>query len=94
MLFDHSQDSSLVDAVSKTFDGQNQCPMCKAVAVGQKKERDQQEKVTDPSQKLMAVLAVHAPAPLPAFSELTYFPVSVPLFSVDGALPSPPPRAI
>ena len=39
MLVDNSQESSLVDAVSKTFDGQHPCKMCKQISAGKKAEK-------------------------------------------------------
>lgn len=94
MIVDQSQETSLVEAVTKTFDGQHPCALCEVVASGQEKERDQQSTLVDPSTKLAAVLPVTvSPSPL-CSSTLTYFPVATCMASVDGALLSPPPRAI
>jgi hypothetical protein len=93
MIMDQSQEAPLVEAIGKTFDGQNPCPLCKAVAAGQDKEREQQDDIADPGSKLIAVLAVESPAPPRPFSDVNYFPRSVAGHSVDAVLPSPPPRA-
>lgn len=93
MIMNQSQEAPLVEAIGKTFDGQNPCNLCKAVAAGQDKERERQDDLADPGSKLIAVLAVESPAPPRSFSEVTYFPRSVAGHSIDAVLPSPPPRA-
>jgi len=92
MLVDNSRESSLVDAVSKTFDGQHPCPLCKAVATGQNEEREQKETLLDPSAKLVAVLVAETPAMRLPSKKLRYFSLNARTQSVDEALPSPPPR--
>lgn len=94
MIVDQSEEAPLAEAIGKTFDGQYQCPLCKAVAAGQKKERDQQDNLADPGSKLIAVLVIESPAPIRSSSQLIYFPRSVAGHSVDAILPSPPPRAV
>jgi len=94
MIVDQSQDASLVDAVTKTFDGEYRCLLCEAVASGQEKEREQRDALVDPAMKLVAVLPIELPSSFPRFSKLTYFSLSSSMYSVDGGVPSPPPRAI
>ena len=91
MLVDNSQESSLVDAVSKTFDGQHPCPLCKAVATGQSEEREQKETLLDPSAKLVAVLVAETPAMRFSSGEPRYFFLITTLRSVDESVPSAPP---
>ncbi len=91
MLVDNSQESSLVDAVSKTFDGQHPCPLCKAVATGQSEEREQKETLLDPSAKLVAVLVTETPAMRFSSGEPRYFFLITTLRSVDETVPSAPP---
>jgi hypothetical protein len=94
MIVDQSQDATLVEAIGKTFDGRNPCPLCKAVATGQDQERERQDDIVETGSKLIAVLSVEAPAAPRSFSEVNYFPRSASERSVDGALLSPPPRAV
>lgn len=91
MLVDNSQESSLVDAVSKTFDGQHPCPLCKAVATGQNEEREKKETLVDPSAKLVAVLVSDTPATRFPSGEPRYFFLFTTLRSVDETVPSAPP---
>lgn len=93
MIVDQSQEAPLVEAIGKTFDGKYQCPLCKAVAAGQDKERERQDDLADPGSKLIAMLAVESPALPRPFTEVTYFPPTVAGHSVYAVLPSPPPRA-
>lgn len=73
MLISYARDGSLIEAVTKTFDGEHPCQLCKAVESGQK--QDQEKTANTPLKKLEAVLAqvvcVVAPAPvLRSFSDL------------------------
>lgn len=38
MIVNYSRQGSLTEAVSKTFDGQHPCPLCKLVSAGKKSE--------------------------------------------------------
>lgn len=74
MLISYARDGSLIEAVTKTFDGEHPCQLCKAVENGQK--QDQEKTANTPLKKLEAVLAqvvcVVAPAPvLRSFTDLT-----------------------
>lgn len=73
MLVSYSRDGSFTEAVSKTFDGQHPCCMCKAIKQGRTEEK-QQEKIA-PVNKLP--LAVIWQAPFFCFdSEREWIPVS------------------
>ncbi|TDU71287.1 hypothetical protein EI77_02410 [Prosthecobacter fusiformis] len=65
MLISYARDGSLIEAVSKTFDGEHPCPLCKAVENGQK--QDQEKSANTPIKKLDAVLVevFHIVAPVP-----------------------------
>ena len=39
MLTENLQSSSMTEAVSKTFDGEHPCPLCKRIAEGKKSEK-------------------------------------------------------
>lgn len=44
MIISYSRDASLSEAVSKTFDGQHPCCMCKAIKQARAEEKHQQQK--------------------------------------------------
>lgn len=50
MLAENLQSTSLQDAMTKTFDGQHPCPLCRAIAAGKKSE--QKTEFLFPSQKM------------------------------------------
>ena len=52
MLADNLQTGSLTEAVSKTFDGDHPCPMCKAIKQGRADEQKQDQQQVKPSFKL------------------------------------------
>ncbi len=55
MLINFARDGgSLTEAMSKTFDGEHPCPLCKAVEKGSKQEQD--KTVQSPIKKMDAVL--------------------------------------
>ncbi len=51
MVINYSRDSSLREALSKTFDGKHPCPLCKAIKKGRAEEQKRERQVT-PSFKL------------------------------------------
>lgn len=59
MIIAYSQDNSLREAVSMTFDGQHPCCMCKAIKQGRATEK-QQEKIA-PVNKLPLAIIWQAP---------------------------------
>lgn len=71
MLINFARDGSLIEAVTKTFDGEHPCPLCKAVENGQK--QDQEKSANTPMKKLEAVLAevVRVIPPAPADMKFT-----------------------
>jgi hypothetical protein len=44
MIISYSRDASFSEAVSKTFDGEHPCPMCKVIKKARAEEKDQQQK--------------------------------------------------
>jgi hypothetical protein len=44
MIVSYSRDASFSEAVSKTFDGEHPCPMCKVIKQARAEEKQQQEK--------------------------------------------------
>lgn len=59
MIISYSQDNSLREAVSMTFDGQHPCRLCKAIQQGRTEEQ-QQEKIA-PVNKLPLAIIWQAP---------------------------------
>lgn len=52
MIIRYSQDSTLSEAIIKTFDGQHPCRLCKLIEQGKRSEKANQ--ITNPNQKLEA----------------------------------------
>lgn len=44
MVVSYSRDATFSEAVSRTFDGEHPCPMCKVIKQGQAEERGQPQK--------------------------------------------------
>lgn len=94
MLVDFSKESSFKEAVSKTFDGEHPCDMCKAV----KKTKSEEEKkapLLKAEVKMEIAIAKGVEVPVPEFSELP-----APRTAYSGhfseiylAVPLQPPRA-
>jgi len=55
MIISYSQDNTLREAVTMTFDGEHPCPMCKAIQQGRTAEK-QQEKISPVNKLLVAVI--------------------------------------
>lgn len=51
MLVAYSKDATASEAISKTFDGQHPCPLCKAIEQGRQQEKKQDQKTLKPSGK-------------------------------------------
>lgn len=43
MIISYSRDASLTEAISKTFDGQHPCPLCKVIKQGRAAEKKQEK---------------------------------------------------
>ena len=92
MAISYSQDAPLVEALEKTFNGENPCQLCKAVREGQQSEREQ------PSLKAETKLDFW----LPDLLALLYLPPLAALSSEPKVThpqhgdspPTPPPRLV
>ena len=89
MMVNYSCQGSIKDAVTKTFDGQHPCPLCKLVREGKKSEKKPEAQQNVKKIDLFAgqAAAFHfPPLPVPAlpFSPLTVTRTDPPLL--------PPPR--
>lgn len=61
MLINYSRDASFREAISRTFDGQHPCPLCKAIKKGRADEKKQEQQQTKPGSKLDFALVWQAP---------------------------------
>lgn len=52
MIISYSRDGSFTEAVSKTFDGQHPCCLCKMIQKGQAEEKKQEGQQVKPGSKL------------------------------------------
>jgi hypothetical protein len=94
MILAYSQDAPLLTAVSKTFDGNHPCPMCKAIKQGRAEERKQDQQKQSPAPDLKLKLSLPgedfvliAPDAPRAWISPRHWPHS---FSTEP--PTPPPR--
>jgi hypothetical protein len=92
MLAGNLRNASVSQAITRTFDGQHPCPICKAIAAGKKSEKKRE--FTPSTQKFECPLAHVARLPLtPARFEV--FPLSEHLIEAPASPPpSPPPRLL
>jgi hypothetical protein len=94
MLISNLAESSVVEAVEKTFDGEHPCPLCLAVKEGQKQEKDDSAPAPAKSlKKFEAVLVAETRLVAPS-AQIRSFPWLVSSFEGRSERPSmPPPRA-
>lgn len=52
MIISYSRDASLSEALSKTFDGEHPCPMCKVIKKARAEEKQQEQKQVKPGSKM------------------------------------------
>ena len=92
MLVDFSSQSSLSEAMDKTFDGEHPCPLCKVV----KKSQGEEEKKPMLKSEMKMEVALPAPVkvPFPRSMELAFLVTaySGTFVEVHLALPMQPPR--
>jgi hypothetical protein len=97
MIVDYAEDSSVTEALAKTFDGQHPCQICKAVASGKEQERESrgsQGGSLELGAKLLAVLSVQPSSPPLSGSKLRYFEIHESPTVVETFLLSPPPWGV
>lgn len=90
MLIDHSRESSLVEAVEKTFDGKHPCSLCVTIETGEKEQQKQQasQPVPDIKAVVSATLTIRTPESVP----VEYAVVSAAWAPHFAAPQTPPPR--
>jgi hypothetical protein len=66
MLVSYAQQGTFAEAVSKTFDGEHPCKMCKVVQQGRAAERQQEQQATKTGLKLEPSLIWREAVVLPA----------------------------
>ena len=93
MLLSYAGEGTMIEAVTKTFDGEHPCPLCLAVKEGQKDEKN--DPATGPAKtlkKFEAVLAMQTRLVAPP-AQVRSFPQVI--FHVDARrdeTPTQPPR--
>jgi len=94
MLGAYSRDRTLVEALSKTFDGKHPCRMCHQIREGQDRERREPSLVnTDRAPgDCLAIVVVAFNPPLPLVDPLSS-ETPTPQSEFPLAPPAPPPRA-
>jgi hypothetical protein len=92
MLINYSRSDSFAEAVTKTFDGNHPCKLCKVVEEGRQAEKKQEATKTETKLELALVAESARLEPPPAFS----FALNLPLAAASRSEtpPVPPPRAV
>src|SRR5688572_7907469 len=94
MLADFSSETSLVEAMDKTFSGEHPCPLCKVV----KKSKSEEEKkpLLKSEMKMEIALPVPVKVPFPKSSELAFGVTehAGDFTEVDLPVPMQPPRSV
>lgn len=90
MTLSYAQDSSLSDALQKTFDGKHRCKLCKLVDEGKKSE--QKESTTVEKQKLDGIGQETIAWLIPPAPTADGFAAAATLRSLSEPPPLPPPR--
>jgi hypothetical protein len=94
MLVTYSRDASIFDAVSKTFDGEHPCKLCKEIQKGRGEEKKQDNETVKPGYKLelgvlwnpLSIAFDHYP------KQVTTFQIVVESKSEEP--PTPPPKLL
>jgi hypothetical protein len=92
MVITYSQQTSLDQALAKTFDGKHPCRLCKAVQEG--KQSEQQQERLKVEHKLDFLCAAIVPWFYPPAMELPSVRPSLPLRECLHPPPVPPPRSL
>lgn len=90
MVASYSQDSTLSNALSKTFDGKHPCKLCQAVRAGRRSEKRQDAQNVETQSKFFLGLTPAVLYPPLVFS--LRLPPSVSALSRTETPPTPPPR--
>jgi len=90
MLANNLRTQSVSEAVSKTFDGEHPCPLCKAIATGKKSEK-KSERVS-PTMKMECPLVANRFDLISPKSFLTFTRLELSADSSCSRPPVPPPR--
>ncbi|MEO6846897.1 MAG: hypothetical protein ABI254_06535 [Chthoniobacterales bacterium] len=94
MLHDYSQQSTVVEAVNKTFDGQHPCAMCLQVKEGQAKEEKAPATVKLEKKAEIFAIACTSPLKLPISEKFSYPALAGLVFAArEEAPPQPVPKS-
>jgi len=92
MLIDFSRNSTVAEAVCKTFDGEHPCPLCKAIAAGKKSQQKKEFSLKLPK---LEFLPPGQNWGLVAPTTFEFFPrVNLCATGVFSEPPTPPPRLL
>ncbi len=92
MLVNFSRDGSLIEAVTKTFDGNHPCALCHAVSDGSKKE--QKKMVEMPVKKFEAVVTIEVTRFFAECTSIDYPTLRVVESSGEVVMLERPPRGL
>ena len=94
MLVEYSSESSLAEAMDKTFDGEHPCSLCKVVK--KSKSDDEKKPLLKAEMKMEVALAAQVMVPFPRSKELAFrvTEYSKTFTEVYLAVPMQPPRAV
>ena len=99
MIVSYSRTDTLSTAVSKTFDGEHPCPMCRKIKAD--RETEQQERQPLPGTSIARVvvdlMSVPAAAAIPFVPQDAFQPTAADFLSPDELAwqpPTPPPRSL
>lgn len=94
MLITYSRGASFKEAVSKTFDGEHPCALCKAIKKGRAEEKQPKQQQSKPISKLDLAMVGQAAPFLFACDREQIAGLDSPAFSHSDEPPKPPPRGI
>ena len=92
MVVNFSQGSTLSEALSKTFDGQHPCKLCKLVSEGKKAERKQN--VLKVETKLVFFMVAENATLYPPTAPALSFALPGPIPLLNFSPPTPPPKQL
>ncbi|MDZ4743575.1 MAG: hypothetical protein SGI98_09185 [Verrucomicrobiota bacterium] len=93
MIRTYSKDTTIQQAIEKTFDGGHPCKMCKQISASKKQGEKQDQNNTQAAGKLLAILSLCIGLLVPRRHLLGLFSLSPLIDSIKSSPPTPPPLA-
>ncbi len=93
MLVNFSQETSLTEALEKTFDGSSPCSLCDHIATAKKSAGTDDAAMQESGHNLRGILPTALPLPAPLSAPYHYPAVSFELLHRAEQPSTPPPRA-